>query len=122
MVKLNHQHIHQHHIQPTHHHHKNATKRKRLNFFTQSVTQQQHWTIIDGKKVNTANDVERHPSWNEALIDLAIVASFSALDDFIDDVVKEHSSINILYSIYIYFICYYPLFDIWQVSNCHYIM
>jgi hypothetical protein len=66
-----------------------------------------------GNKINKAG--ERHPSWNEALMDLSIVASFSVLDDYLDDKAGENESMTLLWTVYMYFLCFFPLFTHWQV-------
>jgi hypothetical protein len=96
------------------HHHSHSRYEAVLNG---TIHQQQRWEqdITTGQSVNTSNKTHRHPSWNEALIDLAIVASFSVLDSFLESAVEEGIGLNIVEAAFIYFICYWPLFSHWQV-------
>ena len=98
--------------------HDENVRRRRTAFLSGGVKQQQHW-IVDksGKTVNSSGKVDRHPSWNEALLDLGIVASFSVLDDFLDDVVSGGNQEKILGAWLIYFLCFYQLFSHWQVIS-----
>lgn len=93
-------------------------RHSRKKVFSESVTQLQKWVIVDGKRINSSlSSEERHPGWNEALIDLSIVASFSVLDDFLDDVVSNGNSKTILFAVYTYFLSYYPLFSHWSILD-----
>jgi hypothetical protein len=96
--------------------HPEHSRRRRTAFLSGGVKQQQHW-IVDksGKTVNSSGQVERHPSWNEALLDLGIVASFSVLDDFLDDIVSKENQRDILGACLVYILCFYQLYTHWQV-------
>jgi hypothetical protein len=95
---------------------KKEFKHRRHAFLQGGVKQLQQWVVNErGEQVNSSSDEERHPSWNEALIDLAIVASFTVLDDYLDDVVAEQSGTQILWAFVTYVLCFSPLFNHWQV-------
>lgn len=83
-----------------------------------TIHQQQRWErdSLTGQSINSSNKANRHPSWNEALIDLAIVASFSVLDSFLESAVEEGTGLTIFEAAFVYFICYWPLYSHWQVS------
>lgn len=93
---------------------------KRASFWGTSVAVKQQWKrdSVTGLKVSTIGEGEqRHPSWFEAVFDLIIVASFSALGDGLQEDLASSDWLMQYGAPLVYFLQFSPIYIHWSIVD-----
>lgn len=99
---------------------KSNTESKRGSFWGTSVVIKQQWKrdSVTGMKVSTIGEgEERHPSWFEAVFDLIIVASFSALGDGLQEDLVSSDWLMQYGAPLVYFLQFSPIYTHWSIVD-----